>query len=55
MDFIRTHIQRVVALDPRNEPLETRIEVKKETHTDYYENPYTRTTIKELDEESNVG
>jgi hypothetical protein len=25
MDFMRTHIQRVVALDPRNEPLETPI------------------------------
>ena len=25
MDFMRTHIQRIVALDPRNEPLETPI------------------------------
>ena len=26
MDFMRTHIQRIVALDPRTEPQETPIE-----------------------------
>ena len=50
MDFMRTHIQRIIALDPRTEPLETPInDPKKVKHqsrynTDYY---YTTTEIKE--------
>ena len=47
MDFIKTHMQRVVALDPRAEPLETPINdpetVKHETHY----GRYTTTEIKE--------
>ena len=36
-DFMRTHIQRIVALDPRNEPLETPIkDPKKVEHTSNY-------------------
>jgi len=56
-DYIRTHIQRIVALDPRTEPLETRIEdpEKKTYQSSYGDYSYTRTTIKEVDEESNVG
>ena len=46
MDFIRTHIQRIIALDPRNEPLETPIEIETFTRTDYYGKPYTDKTIK---------
>ena len=48
-DFIRTHMQRIVALAPRTEPLETRIEdPKKETHESRYGGyTYTTTTINE--------
>ena len=44
MDFMRTNMQRIVALAPRTEPLETPIEdpVKEKTHWGYY-----NTTIKE--------
>ena len=50
MDFIRTHIQRIIALDPRTECLETPIEdPKKVTHqSDYNPNySWTSTEIKE--------
>ena len=54
MDFMRTHIQRIVALDPRNEPLETPIDdPKKVTHTSNYtysdgtRHSWTTTEIKE--------
>ena len=50
-DFIRTHIQRIVALDPRTEPLETPIQDPvREKHTSNYsfgEHSYYTTTIKE--------
>ena len=57
MDFMRTHLQRIVALDPRTEPLETRIEdPKKETHiSNYNGHSYTTTTINRIDTDSNVG
>ena len=56
-DFIRTHIQRVIALDPRNEPLETRIEdPEKVKHTSSYGSgedktsySWYTTTIKKVD------
>jgi hypothetical protein len=35
MDFMRTHIQRIVALDPRNEPLETPINDPEKTQGYY--------------------
>jgi hypothetical protein len=36
-DFANTHIERIVAIAPRNEPLETPIEdPKKVTHRAYY-------------------
>ena len=47
MNFIRTHIQRIVALAPMNEPLETPIEIETFTRTDYFGKPYTDKTIKE--------
>ena len=53
-NFISTHIQRIVALDPRHEPLETPIEdPKKTTHTSDYthyngtRHTWTSTEIKE--------
>jgi len=60
MDFIRTHIQSIVAIAPRREALETPIKVEKEKYESYryryndngsYREPYqaTRTTIKSVD------
>jgi len=46
-DFIRTHIQRIVALDPRNEAKETPIEVVTETRKDYYGHDYNFKTMRE--------
>ena len=46
-DFANTYIQRIVAIAPRNEPLETPIEdPKKETHENHYGGSYTMTEIK---------
>ena len=55
MEFVQKHIQGMIALEPRKEPLETRIEdPKKETHRSAYgDYTYTRTTIKQLDNNSN--
>ena len=48
-DFAHKYAEQVIRIAPRLEPLETPCEVKKETHTDYYENPYTRTYVTKLD------
>jgi|TARA_R100000482_G_C5059985_1_gene116635 hypothetical protein len=55
-DFIRTHVKEFVQLHPRLEPLETPIEVSKETKTyDYGYGPrsYTTTEIKPIDNVNN--
>ena len=66
MDFIRLHKDRIVALAPRREALETPIKVEKEKYESYkydyngnYEDrpqrvPYmaTRTTIKSVDNDN---
>jgi hypothetical protein len=52
MDFIKLHKDRIVALAPRHEPLETRIEVNKETRQDYFGNDYEYTSLDKL---NNVG
>ena len=60
MDYIRTHLQSIVAIAPRREALETPIKIVKEKYEssryqhngDNYERvPYTatRTTIKSVD------
>jgi len=53
MDFIKLHKDRIVALAPRTEPLETRIEdPKREKHTSNYsfgEHSWYTTTIKKVD------
>ena len=63
LDYIRTHLQSIVAIAPRREALETKIKVEKEKYESYrYEwnsgpnnetqrVPYmaTRTTIKSVD------
>ena len=57
--FWNEHAQRVIALAPRTEPLETRIEdPKREKHTYNYsfgEHSYYTTTINKIDTDSDVG
>jgi hypothetical protein len=63
MDFIRTHIQSIVAIAPRRAALETPIQVKKEKYESYryryndngsYREPYqaTRTIINSVDNDN---
>jgi len=65
MDFIRLHKDRIVALAPRREALETPIKVEKEKYESHryeyngnYNNPQrvpymaTRTTIKSVDNDN---
>ena len=46
-DFANANIERIVALAPRTEALETPIEIETFTRTDYFGKPYTDKTIKE--------
>ena len=48
-NFADKYAEQIIRIAPRTKPLETPCEVKKETHTDYYENPYTRTYVTKLD------
>jgi len=48
-DFANTHIERVIAIAPRTEALETPIEVTKEQRTDWSGNSYTETKIVRVD------
>ena len=41
MDFMRENIQRIVALAPRTEPLETPIDIETETRQDWNGHDYT--------------
>ena len=59
-DFANKNAQRIIALDPRTEPLETRIEDPKKTeHSHEYSSghvhKWTETKITKIDNESNVG
>ena len=56
-DFANKHVEQIVRIAPRPTPLETRIaDPKKETHRSAYgDYTYTTTTIRELDNDSNVG
>jgi hypothetical protein len=49
MDFIKEHIQEFVNLHPRTECLETPIDVKVETRTDYFGKPYKQKVIQAID------
>ena len=49
MDYIRTHLQSIVAIAPRREALETPIDVKVETRTDYFGKPYKQKVIQAID------
>ena len=48
-DFANTHINSIIAIAPRLEPLETPIDVVKEQKTDYFDRPYTSTRIITVD------
>ena len=56
-DFANKHVEQIVKIAPRTTPLETRIaDPKKETHRSAYgDYTYTTTTIRELDNDNNVG
>tara|TARA_R100001443_G_scaffold80445_1_gene87488 strand:+ start:959 stop:1300 length:342 start_codon:yes stop_codon:yes gene_type:complete len=55
MEFVQKHIQGMIALEPRKEPLETRIDdPKKETESTHW-GTHTRTIINKIDNENNVG
>ena len=55
-DFANKNAQRIIALDPRTEPLETKIEDPKvEKRETSWGHTYTHTTINKIDESSNVG
>ena len=58
-NFADKHAEQIIRIAPRLEPLETRIEDPvREKHTHNYsfgEHSYYTTTIKKIDEESNVG
>ena len=51
-DFANKNAQRIIALDPRTEPLETPIDIKEETRKDWNGYDYT---IKQIDKLSNIG
>ena len=48
-DFANTHAQRIIAIAPRTEPLETPIDVVKEPATDWSGNSYMQTKILTVD------
>ena len=55
-EFWAEYGNQIRQIAPRNEPLETRIEdPTKERHETGYGHVYYTTTIKKIDEESNVG
>ena len=56
-DFAHKHVEQVIRIAPRTEPLETPIEdPKREKHETGYGHAYYNTTIKErVDNDSNVG
>ena len=49
MDYIRTHLQSIVAIAPRREALETPIKVGVETRTDYFGHEYKTKVISKID------
>ena len=55
-DFAREHAEQIIKIEPRHEPLETRIEDPKKTkHETSWGHTYTHTTINKLDECNDVG
>ena len=54
-EFANKYAEQIARLAPRHEPLETPIHDPKKETTEYHWGPYTRTVIKKLDTDSNVG
>ena len=58
-NFADKHAEQIIKIEPRHEPLETRIEDPvREKHTHNYsfgEHSYYTTTINKIDTDSNVG
>jgi YHS domain-containing protein len=58
-EFANAHVQQIIRIAPRTEPLETRIDDPvREKHTHNYsfgEHSYYTTTINKIDTDSNVG
>ena len=48
-DFANKHVREVIAIAPRTEALETPIDVKVETRTDWQGNPYKQKVIQAID------
>jgi hypothetical protein len=49
MDFIKEHINELIRLHPRTEPLETKIDVVIKDVTDWRGNPYKQKVIQAID------
>ena len=49
MDFVSKHTQAMLNIEPRTECLETPIDVKVETRTDWRGNPYKQKVIQAID------
>ena len=54
-EFANAHVQQIIRIAPRTEPLETRIEDPKKETTHYGYGSFTRTIINKVDNDSNVG
>ena len=54
-EFANKHVEQIIKIAPRHEPLETRIDDPKKETTDTHWGSYTRTIINKIDNESNVG
>ena len=48
-EFINKHLEELVRIAPRLEALETPIDVKVETRTDYFGKPYKQKVIQAID------
>ena len=49
MDYLRKHMQSVMAHEPRTQPLELPVNITKTTETNWSGNNYTRTNIERVD------
>ena len=54
-EFANKHVQQIIRIAPRTEPLETRIEDPKKETTETQWGSYTTTKINKLDTSSDVG
>ena len=54
-EFANKHVQQIIRIAPRTEPLKTRIEDPKKETEHYHYGSYTRTIINKLDTSNDVG